>query len=788
MPVVMADYSHKNIEDIEPGDLVKSYDFKKQKVVAAKVLSIKKQLDRRDQVVNIEMEDGSLYYFSLDQQFYVPSLWAFVPAKLLSEDMTIMSFPLQFKKIKKVYTQKINMRFFMYFFELTIEDTENFFVTKDNLLVHNNPVAFPLCAAPLIPECTAVALEAIAMTVASPAFLPAVGTIAAGLAIYYSYNAVVSRYSSASQPQEAIPVEAIYEKSPLQPGEISSFFQTPRAFQTTFPVNTSNYNPHLLASNPVYVDPISNVNISTHTPAKTMGPPNIYSCDFSLFGKDCTLFLQVGPTRQQALALAEMERQQMASYAAEREYEAQKRVVYGSAFIKYLDEVEREVRYSYKGCASPSEDFTRDINAYRSFCQKLVNNPASLDLNFNIEFPKIGDIVKEIVRQEIGRVHVVFREKYQRELAEFISRSLKLDPRTAPACYNSCLNPFINVKCYQDTAGSYWIKSPDNSSQSSWFTFSKFGEGLMMSHENGQFLWIKDSLPIKNYLDVMKGCARTFDKNLPPIEFSNSLTISAYKEKETENTWINISSDLVWRVYSKNMTKIAEIDYDGSLIWALEKPFDFYGLLRSDKLSNAVWENMPEPKESIEDKKKEPLEVVPIQDAFLVNAVHLSKAFFEEYFCSYSDMQDAIASDPSLVQYLSDCQEVEKDLLKTHFFNKNDPDNNSNHNNDPNNKGPKKDPNWRSRLSKFLAMLMTILIAGKAIKDYKNNPEILCFIAAVCLVSGVIIYFYTGAVSFQRLIYYASVILRNKSYFCKELVSLAKAVVSKMKSSPCRIV
>lgn len=131
--IVMADESYKNIEDIEVGDLVKSYDEENNKIVDKKVT----------QVFHHEPEEMSNYYLIINNQlrvtpnheFYIDGRWIYADELSIGDNLFYPSSDYEVFSIEKVFEKT-------YTYNFEVEGNHNYFVAMDptnSALVHNIP-------------------------------------------------------------------------------------------------------------------------------------------------------------------------------------------------------------------------------------------------------------------------------------------------------------------------------------------------------------------------------------------------------------------------------------------------------------------------------------------------------------------------------------------------------------------------------------------------------------------------------------------------------------------------
>tara|TARA_R100001594_G_C4033523_1_gene261765 strand:- start:634 stop:1833 length:1200 start_codon:yes stop_codon:yes gene_type:complete len=148
--ITMRDYSQKNIEDVEIGDLVLTYDIENKELVNNVVLATSSPVNKN--FVRITFEDGTINENVLDHPYWVVDKgwssvrpdWTKETHKMDCEQLNVGDVCLKSIEDDKVLEQKITKieKFDkeQITYNLTIENTENYFA--NDILVHNK---FPGC-------------------------------------------------------------------------------------------------------------------------------------------------------------------------------------------------------------------------------------------------------------------------------------------------------------------------------------------------------------------------------------------------------------------------------------------------------------------------------------------------------------------------------------------------------------------------------------------------------------------------------------------------------------------
>ena len=151
--VTMRDYSQKNIEDVEIGDLVLTYDIENKELVRGVVLRTSSPVN--ENFVRITFEDGTINENVLDHPYWVVGKgwssvrpdWTKETHKMDCEQLNVGDVCLKSIEDDKLIEQKITkIKKFdkeQITYNLTIENTENYFA--NDILVHNKD---PLCGGP----------------------------------------------------------------------------------------------------------------------------------------------------------------------------------------------------------------------------------------------------------------------------------------------------------------------------------------------------------------------------------------------------------------------------------------------------------------------------------------------------------------------------------------------------------------------------------------------------------------------------------------------------------------
>ena len=143
--VLMGDDSVKNIEDVEVGDVVSTYDFDGQLVIEKLVLETKTPVNHN--FVKVHFEDGTINENVADHPYYVVGKgwsskrpeWTKNTHDMDCEKLEVGDICLQVSQDKSIVEQKV-VRLETYqeeqkTYNLVVNDTHNYFA--NNILVHN---------------------------------------------------------------------------------------------------------------------------------------------------------------------------------------------------------------------------------------------------------------------------------------------------------------------------------------------------------------------------------------------------------------------------------------------------------------------------------------------------------------------------------------------------------------------------------------------------------------------------------------------------------------------------
>ena len=148
--VLMGDNSIKNIEDVEVGDVVSTYDFDSQSVIEKLVLETKTPMNHN--FVKVHFEDGTINENVADHPYYVVGKgwsskrpeWTKNTHDMDCEKLEVGDICLQVSQDKSIVEQKVT-RLETYqeeqkTYNLVVNDTHNYFA--NNILVHNKICRF----------------------------------------------------------------------------------------------------------------------------------------------------------------------------------------------------------------------------------------------------------------------------------------------------------------------------------------------------------------------------------------------------------------------------------------------------------------------------------------------------------------------------------------------------------------------------------------------------------------------------------------------------------------------
>lgn len=128
------------IEQLDSGHTVLTYDFKSKSIVSNEIAKIHK--NRAKIIIQISLNNNNIYvsesnrfYCSLDNK----SSW--ISAKKLSENNLLFKFSKEFVKIDKLFKFESSET---YVYDLSIKNNHNFFVSENDILVHNEPLSISL--------------------------------------------------------------------------------------------------------------------------------------------------------------------------------------------------------------------------------------------------------------------------------------------------------------------------------------------------------------------------------------------------------------------------------------------------------------------------------------------------------------------------------------------------------------------------------------------------------------------------------------------------------------------
>lgn len=128
--LVKIPFSYCSIKELKQGDLVISYDFDAHKLTESKILNVYNE--RIYKYIRV-FYNGNFVGISLDQKFYLFKINKWVNLQdIQSNHYLLKIFQEDFDiKTLEIVEQPIEI------FKLTIENTNNFFITENNILVHN---------------------------------------------------------------------------------------------------------------------------------------------------------------------------------------------------------------------------------------------------------------------------------------------------------------------------------------------------------------------------------------------------------------------------------------------------------------------------------------------------------------------------------------------------------------------------------------------------------------------------------------------------------------------------
>ena len=131
---------YKQIEDIKSGNNVFSYVFTKYEIATNTIKEINSEKTKK--LIKIELENDTEIFAAPDQIFFLYKNFKMAPAKKLKAGKLLASIngPI---KIKCVETLKTNADAYT----LSVGTPHNFFVTEQNILVHNFAIAAALSPA-----------------------------------------------------------------------------------------------------------------------------------------------------------------------------------------------------------------------------------------------------------------------------------------------------------------------------------------------------------------------------------------------------------------------------------------------------------------------------------------------------------------------------------------------------------------------------------------------------------------------------------------------------------------
>ena len=122
-------HGYKNIEDIKAGDLVWTYDIKKQKEILNKVSSTITKQTR--QLVKI-FAQGEVIYTTPDHPFYIQGQWLNAGNLKRSDSLWL------FGKRKIAIDSLVRVDTVARVYNFAVEGVQNYYVGKEKVLVHNN--------------------------------------------------------------------------------------------------------------------------------------------------------------------------------------------------------------------------------------------------------------------------------------------------------------------------------------------------------------------------------------------------------------------------------------------------------------------------------------------------------------------------------------------------------------------------------------------------------------------------------------------------------------------------
>ena len=138
--VVMADETEKNIEDIKDGDMVLSYDVETKTLKASKVVGTPINYST-GQIMTVKLADGTEIRSTLYHPYYTKegfkSYTNYNGLPALTESDFVMNDKGDFIAITSLSTTNLANNETTY--NLSVEGTENYFVGKSHVLVHNKP-------------------------------------------------------------------------------------------------------------------------------------------------------------------------------------------------------------------------------------------------------------------------------------------------------------------------------------------------------------------------------------------------------------------------------------------------------------------------------------------------------------------------------------------------------------------------------------------------------------------------------------------------------------------------
>jgi hypothetical protein len=119
------------IEELKPGDLIVGYDFTSNKITGSKILAIYKE--RIDKYIQLSCNNNKIIGVSPTQKFYLFNL------KKWAKLQDILNNP----RLLYAFQENYNIKFLVEIelevdiYKFSIENINNFFVTDNNILVHN---------------------------------------------------------------------------------------------------------------------------------------------------------------------------------------------------------------------------------------------------------------------------------------------------------------------------------------------------------------------------------------------------------------------------------------------------------------------------------------------------------------------------------------------------------------------------------------------------------------------------------------------------------------------------